>query len=122
VPAKHWSPTVGVRLWDALAFITDTAFDEATIGFARGVNNLLHEAWSTSADPIAAEGDATGSDAGRIAAAAAAQQLTLIHLNPRLPDHTVVSDDAQVHTPSARLGADRMLLQLWLSLPHVDEH
>jgi ribonuclease BN (tRNA processing enzyme) len=89
VPAKHWSPTVGVRLWDALAFITDTAFDEATIGFARGVNHLLHEAWSTSADPIAAEGDATGSDAGRIAAAAAAQQLTLIHLNPRLPDHTL---------------------------------
>ena len=27
---KHWAPTVGVRLSDAIALITDTAFDEAT--------------------------------------------------------------------------------------------
>jgi ribonuclease BN (tRNA processing enzyme) len=33
-----------LRIGDALALITDTAFDPGSIEFARGVDHLLHEA------------------------------------------------------------------------------
>ena len=92
---RHWAPTAGLRVGDDLALITDTAYDPGGIELARDVRHLLHEAWSPSAEARSADGDATGRDAGRIAAAAGAGQLTLVHLNPLLGDQRAVLDDAR---------------------------
>ncbi len=42
---QHPDPTVGYRLDDAFAFVTDTVADPETARFAAGVELLLHEAW-----------------------------------------------------------------------------
>jgi ribonuclease BN (tRNA processing enzyme) len=70
----------------------------------------LHEAWSSSAAPRSADGDATGRDAARIASAARARRLTLIHLDPQLADHGAVLDDARAIAPAAQLGTDGLEL------------
>jgi ribonuclease BN (tRNA processing enzyme) len=102
----HWAPTAGLRIDDDLALITDSAYDPEGVPLVRHVNHLLHEAWSSSADPHSSEGDATGRDAGRIAAAAHVAHLTLIHLSPLLSDHQAVLDDARAVMPEAHLGED----------------
>lgn len=102
----HWAPTAGLRIDDELALVTDTAYDPGAEDLARGVRHLLHEAWSPSNAPQSAEGDATGLDAGRVAAAAEARQLTLIHLNPLLSDQAAVLEDARALAPNAQLGED----------------
>ena len=106
----HRAPTAGLRIDDKLALITDTAYDAGAVPLVRDVGHLLHEAWSSSADPRAAESDATGRDAGRIAAAAHAAQLTLIHLSPLLGDHRAILDDARAVVPDAQLGEDGLVI------------
>jgi ribonuclease BN (tRNA processing enzyme) len=103
---RHWAPTAGLRLGDELAYVTDTAWDEGSVGLARGVRLLLHEAWSCSAEPRSSEGDSTGADAGRVAAAAGVERLRLVHLNPTLPDLDAVLADARGAFPEAELGVD----------------
>ena len=103
---RHWAPTAGLRVDDEIALMTDTAYDPDGVPLAQGVVHLLHEAWSPSDSPRSAEGDATGRDAGRIAAAANVEHLTLIHLNPLLSDHQAVLDDARVVMPHAELAED----------------
>jgi ribonuclease BN (tRNA processing enzyme) len=107
---RHWAPTAGLRIGDELALITDTAYDAGGAELARGVRHLLHEAWSPSADARSADGDATGRDAGLIAAEAGAGQLTLIHLSPLLADHDAVLADARAVVPGAQLGEDGLVL------------
>jgi ribonuclease BN (tRNA processing enzyme) len=107
---RHWAPTAGLRVDDAIALMTDTAYDPDGAQLARNVAHLLHEAWSPSSAPRSADGDATGRDAGRIAAAANVDQLTLIHLNPLLDDHRAVLEDARAVAPHARLGEDGQIL------------
>jgi ribonuclease BN (tRNA processing enzyme) len=104
--SRHWAPTAGIRIGDALAIVTDTGADEGTVPFVSGVHHLLHEAWSSSEAPGSARYDATGLDAGRAAEAAGARLLTLIHIDPRLADHGPVLLDAQRAFPAARLGRD----------------
>jgi ribonuclease BN (tRNA processing enzyme) len=103
---RHWAPTAGVRVEDELTLMTDTAYDPDGVALAEGVRHLLHEAWSASADPRSAEGDATGRDAGRIAADANAGQLTLLHLSPLIADHGAVLADARAVRPDAQLAED----------------
>lgn len=85
---RHSDTSVGVRVDDAFAIATDTAADEGTAELASGVQLLLHEAWYSAADPAAAAlpaGNEAHSEAGavgRLAAAAGAGRLVLIHLNP----------------------------------------
>jgi ribonuclease BN (tRNA processing enzyme) len=107
----HWAPTAGVRVGDSLALLTDTAFDEGSAGFAAGVHHLLHEAWSTSSAAEAAEGDASAAEAGRVAAAAGAARLTLVHLHPRV-DVAALERDARSAFPGAEAGADGRELSL----------
>lgn len=107
---RHWAPTAGLRVGDDLALITDTAYDAGGVELARGVRHLLHEAWSPSAEPRSADGDATGRDAGRIAVAAAAGQLTLVHLDPLRAEHAAVLADARAVFAGARLGEDGQVL------------
>lgn len=108
--SRHWAPTAGLRVDDELALITDTAYDPEGVPLARGVAHLLHEAWSSSAASRSADGDATGRDAGRIAAASNVEQLTLIHLNPLLSDQRPVLEDARAVAPFAQLGEDGQVL------------
>lgn len=107
---RHWAPTAGLRVEDELALVTDTAYDPDGVPLAQDVRHLLHEAWSASAIPRSAEGDATGRDAGRIAAEANAGQLTLIHLSPLCADHSAVLDDARAVRPGAQLAEDGHVL------------
>ena len=73
--ALHGATTAGFRIGDALAFVTDTAFDEGSAELARGVDHLVHEAWSTDpADPAA--GHSSGLDAARVAVAAGVRRLS----------------------------------------------
>jgi ribonuclease BN (tRNA processing enzyme) len=103
---RHWAPTTGVRVGDALAVITDTAYDPGGAPFAADVGHLLHEAWSSSAQPESVEGDSTAAEAGEIARAARARRLTLIHLNPRLADEAELLADARSRFADARIGCD----------------
>jgi ribonuclease BN (tRNA processing enzyme) len=103
---RHWAPTAGFRVGDALAVITDTAYDPGAVDLADGVGHLLHEAWSSIANPLAVDNDSSGRDAGCVAQAASARRLTLIHLNPLLTDHEDVLSDARTHFPTAQLGED----------------
>jgi ribonuclease BN (tRNA processing enzyme) len=108
---RHWAPTTGLRIDDQIAVMTDTAYDPEGVPLARNVVHLLHEAWSSSDAPRSADGDATGRDAGRIAAAANVEQLTLIHLNPLLSDHGAVLEDARTVASDAQLGEDGQALK-----------
>jgi ribonuclease BN (tRNA processing enzyme) len=108
----HWAPTAGLRVGDELALVTDTAYDPGSADLARDVAHLLHEAWSTSEEPVAAEGDATAAQAGRVAKDAGARRLTLIHVNPRWPDTDALLADARALMPEAELGRDGAELSL----------
>jgi ribonuclease BN (tRNA processing enzyme) len=100
-----------LRVGDALALITDTAFDPESATFATGVRRLLHEAWSTSAKPRSTEGDATAAEAARVAAAARPESLTLIHLHP-LADERALSLDARSRFAATEIGTDGAELAL----------
>jgi ribonuclease BN (tRNA processing enzyme) len=81
---KHPGGSVGVRIGDALAYVTDTIFDPVTIDFVRGVGTLLHEVWLD--DTEAAAADSSGhSAAGNVAAlarAAGVGRLCPVHHHP----------------------------------------
>jgi ribonuclease BN (tRNA processing enzyme) len=109
---KHWCPTAGLRVENALALITDTAYDEGSADFAAGAAHLLHEAWSTTADARPSGAHSTAAEAGRIAAAAKVGHLTLIHLNPRLSDEQALQEDAWSHMPNSEVGKDGTQLTL----------
>jgi ribonuclease BN (tRNA processing enzyme) len=106
---RHWTPSAGLRVGDALALVTDTPYERSSALLAEGVEHLLHEAWSSSRAPIDADRDATAADAARVAREGGAAALTLIHLNPALADLTVLLDDATEFEPAA-LGEDEMVL------------
>jgi ribonuclease BN (tRNA processing enzyme) len=77
---RHWHPTAGLRVEDALALITDTGYDPGSAELARGVGQLLHEAW-TPGD----ECDASEADAERVARDAGVDRFTPVHLHPLDP-------------------------------------
>jgi ribonuclease BN (tRNA processing enzyme) len=108
---RHWAPTAGIRIGDALALVTDTAFDEGSPGFVAGVRHLLHEAWSTSDAPSSTDGDATAAQAGQVAAEAGVARLTLVHLHP-LADPAALERDARSAFPAAEVGVDGRELSL----------
>ena len=77
---RHWAPTAGLRVEDRLALITDTGYDPGSAELARGVDHLLHEAW-TPGDGC----DGSAQDAERVAREAGAHRLTFVHLHPHDP-------------------------------------
>jgi ribonuclease BN (tRNA processing enzyme) len=84
---KHPGGSVGVRIGDALAYVTDSVIDPATADFVRGVKLLLHEVWLTAEE--AAENDPAPSghsDSGAVAdlaRAAGVGRLWVVHHHPR---------------------------------------
>ena len=107
---RHWAPSAGLRVDDELAFVTDTPYEPSSSALAEGVTHLLHEAWSSSRDPIHPDRDATAADAARVAREAGATDLTLVHLNPTLDDLARLLDDAAGHYDRVALGEDGMEL------------
>jgi ribonuclease BN (tRNA processing enzyme) len=107
---RHWAPTAGLRIEDAIALITDTPYEPTSADLAADVEHLLHEAWSSSAAPMYPEHDATAADAAQVAAEAGATTLTLIHINPRLPDPSILLDDARATFDDVDIAEDEMRL------------
>jgi ribonuclease BN (tRNA processing enzyme) len=107
---RHWAPTVGLRIDDDLAYVTDTPYEASSSDLAEGVTHLLHEAWSSSRAPIYPDRDATAADAARVALEARAKDLTLIHINPALDDLAVLLDDARETFQRVALGEDGLTL------------
>jgi ribonuclease BN (tRNA processing enzyme) len=91
---RHRHPTAGLRVGDRLALVTDTAYDPGSAPFARGVDHLLHEAWSLDGNPSPAE-------AAQVARDADARRLTLVHLHPQADEAALLAA-----APGATLGRD----------------
>jgi len=89
---RHADVSVAYRVEDLFTFATDTVADPATADFARGARLLLHEAWIDGAEEQDAaqqelvrhtySSHTSARQAAAVAAAAAVDELYLIHLNP----------------------------------------
>jgi ribonuclease BN (tRNA processing enzyme) len=84
---RHPGGSVGVRIGDRLAYVTDTVMDPATVAFVSGVELLLHEVWLSEEEAIVEEAAKTGhSDAGAVAdlaREAGVGRLWVVHHHPR---------------------------------------
>jgi ribonuclease Z len=84
---EHPGGSLGYRVNDLIAFVTDSAYDPAVAAFARGVRVLVHEAWSSEADDPGGErarvsGHSSAEQAAQVAKEAGAGELLLSHLPP----------------------------------------
>lgn len=110
----HPQGSVGLRIGDAIAYVTDTAADEETIQLARGVSLLIHELWVTDvegqANPRMLTGHSQISDVARLATAAQVGALAPVHHQPRRSEEEIedilqtVAEAAQVPVVYAREG------------------
>ncbi len=78
----HPGGSVGVRLGDALAYVTDTAADPQTVELARGVDLLMHEVWKTDAERADGSGHAPVGRVAALARAAGVRRLMPVHHFP----------------------------------------
>jgi len=78
---RHTNPSLGIRINDGLAYITDTGCDDGTVDFVSGCPLLMHECWGRG-EAVAASGHAHLEGVVKIAARAGINQLLLVHLNP----------------------------------------
>jgi ribonuclease Z len=109
---RHRDPTLGLRLGESFAYCTDTASDEGTIPFVRGVGVLLHEVWASARSPIDADSHTTAAAAAEIAAAAGAARLVFIHRNPKLPDYAPLVAEARPRFPASEAAEDGLVIEL----------
>jgi ribonuclease BN (tRNA processing enzyme) len=79
---RHSAPTLGLRIDDTLAWITDTAYDPDSAKFAAGCVTIAHEAWFTRGQPRNEAIHSAAAEAAQVASDARADQLLLIHLPP----------------------------------------
>jgi ribonuclease BN (tRNA processing enzyme) len=104
VQPLHSNPTLALRIDDAIAWCTDTGYDEENIEFVRGVGTLFHEAFYATDD-----GDpthTTADHAARLAAAAGVERLVLIHINPELDDDERLLAPARARFAATEVGRD----------------
>ncbi len=84
---KHPGGSVGMRLDDTLAYVTDTILDPATIELVRGVDTLLHEVWLDDVEAartnVAQSGHSSASAVAELAHEAGVGRLIPIHHHPR---------------------------------------
>ncbi len=83
---RHPGGSVGMRLGDALAYVTDTELESGTIDLARGVDTLLHEVWfdeaQAAAPGFAARGHSWSGGVAGLADRAAVRRLAPVHHHP----------------------------------------
>jgi len=106
VQTRHSAPTLGLRLGDELTWITDTAYDPESAGFAAGCSLLAHESWFTRARPRNADIHSSATQAATVARDAGVEDLLLIHLPPFDADLQVFEDEARELVPGAALAAE----------------
>ena len=80
---EHPGGSVGLRLGDAMAYVTDTVADRASAQLAAGVDLLLHEVWFESGGRAAATGHSGPDEVARIAVEAGVRRLMPVHHHPR---------------------------------------
>ena len=103
---RHSAPSLGLRFGDALTWITDTAYDHGSAGFAQGSELLAHEAWFTEASPRNPDIHASAAQAAEVAERAGAQRLALIHLPPFEQSVDLLLAEAQATVPGAVAATD----------------
>jgi ribonuclease BN (tRNA processing enzyme) len=86
-PQPHPGGSVGFRVADDFALMTDTRFDPGAVECVRGVKLLVHESWTAtdgSSENALADlsGHSAAGDAARIARQAGVDELLLCHLPP----------------------------------------
>lgn len=107
---RHSAPSLGLRLGDELAWITDTAYDPASESFAHGCRLVAHEAWFTRAAPRNPDIHSSGAEAARVAVAAEAERLLVIHLPPFARSLDALLLEAAREFPDARPAQDGLEL------------
>jgi ribonuclease BN (tRNA processing enzyme) len=105
VQPGHSTPTLALRFGDALAYVTDTAYDAENVRFASGARLLLHEAWYAEGTPQATSIHASGREAATVARDAGVEELLLIHLHPA-GGHDAVLEEARTVFPAVALAHD----------------
>ncbi len=100
---KHMFGSMGIRIGDDVAYVTDTIADEGTIGLTRNVKLLIHEVYLTDSeaetDEINARNHSYVSGVARIAREANVGRLMITHHHPR-------------RTPAAVAGMARAIEKL----------
>jgi ribonuclease BN (tRNA processing enzyme) len=107
---RHTAPSVGLRFGDAFAWITDTAYDEGTAGFAAGCRLLAHEAWFTSGAPRNEEIHSSAGQAARVAVDAGIERLLLIHLPPFQQQLNDLGQEARSEVPGTMLAEEGLAI------------
>jgi ribonuclease BN (tRNA processing enzyme) len=104
---SHPGGSVGLRLGDRLAYVTDTTADPATASFAQGVAWLLHEVWvddrQAAAGPHLIAGHAAAGAVARIAAQGRVGRLAPVHHHPLRTafELAALHDELRAATPVA---------------------
>jgi len=108
---RHSAPSLGLRFGDELAWITDTAYDPGSESFARGCRLLAHEAWFTRSAPRNPDIHSSGEQAAKVAAAAGADRLLVIHLPPFERSLDALLPEIEAGFPRAQAAHDGLELQ-----------
>jgi ribonuclease BN (tRNA processing enzyme) len=109
VQPRHPGGSVAIRVGDALAYCTDTAYDADNAGFARGAGLLLHEAFHPGDTTNDTMHSAAG-EAARVAADAGVERLVLVHVAPTHPDDDGLLEAAAERFPATSVGTDLLRL------------
>lgn len=92
---KHAGGSMGVRIGDEIAYVTDTAALDETAAFCAGVSLLLHEVWLTdeeaAVDAAPLAGHAAVAEVAAIAGEAAVKRLMPVHHHPSRDDTALAS-------------------------------
>jgi ribonuclease BN (tRNA processing enzyme) len=90
---NHPGGSTGIRLDNAVAYVTDTTVEEATQTFVKGVRLLMHEVFLTDneakADEVERSRHSYPSPVAKLARDAGVANLMPIHHNPRRPDDEI---------------------------------
>ena len=102
----HSAPSLGYRFGDALAWMTDTAWDSDAAGFVSGCRALAHEAWYTSAEPRNPDVHSSAAQAADIAQRAGVERLLLIHMPPFDGDVSALAAEASATVAGSEVAVD----------------
>jgi ribonuclease BN (tRNA processing enzyme) len=110
---EHPGGSLGFRVGDEFAFVTDAVFQPSVVDFVRGVQVLAHEAWVCSAQDDSfgvsgASAHSTAEQAGMVAREAGVGELLITHLHPLADEsyHARLLASARAVFPKATLGRD----------------
>jgi ribonuclease BN (tRNA processing enzyme) len=102
----HPGGSVGIRVGEALAYVTDTTADEGTAHLADGVDVLVHEVWSGPDEEGGAFGHSAAGQVARLADLAGARRLMPAHHHP---SHTAADLERLVDGLAERTSAKVVL-------------